>query len=207
MNTRQSCGPSSRGQITWPFQGLSSYSTWVFLFMKTRILRPLHPHFPKMEGGGDSNSPVQLYLAALISLTILTKKTCKECYSVFLSSGISPSCQTLGKSWEWMWDIPIISWCSCLWRQYRASVIWMRSRSPILQQRFCVRIQWSNLLNPILFSRALLPALSCVQTCLLHLLDISWEVDDLPLFLKIKLPELLLSMAQDNISVHDVAIR
>ncbi|XP_056909607.1 zinc finger ZZ-type and EF-hand domain-containing protein 1 [Takifugu flavidus] len=54
--------------------------------------------------------------------------------------------------------------------------------------------------------KALLPALSCVQTCLLHLLDISWEVDDLPLFLKIKLPELLLSMAQDNISVHDVAI-
>uniref|UniRef100_H3CSZ8 Zinc finger ZZ-type and EF-hand domain containing 1 n=1 Tax=Tetraodon nigroviridis TaxID=99883 RepID=H3CSZ8_TETNG len=57
-----------------------------------------------------------------------------------------------------------------------------------------------------LSEKALLPALSCVQTCLLHLLDISWEVDDLPLFLKIRLPELLLSMAQDNISVHDVAI-
>lgn len=55
--------------------------------------------------------------------------------------------------------------------------------------------------------RALLPALSCVQTCLLHLLDISWEVHDLRLFLDIKLPELLLSMSQENISVHDIAIR
>ncbi|KAM9348292.1 zinc finger ZZ-type and EF-hand domain-containing protein 1 [Symphorus nematophorus] len=54
--------------------------------------------------------------------------------------------------------------------------------------------------------KALLPALSCVQTCLLHLLDMSWEVHDLPLFLNIKLPELLLSMAQENISVHDIAI-
>uniref|UniRef100_A0A1A8QPS9 Zinc finger, ZZ-type with EF hand domain 1 n=4 Tax=Nothobranchiidae TaxID=405002 RepID=A0A1A8QPS9_9TELE len=53
---------------------------------------------------------------------------------------------------------------------------------------------------------ALLPALSCVQTCLLHLLDINWEVQDLPLFLNIKLPELLLSMSQENISIHDVAI-
>lgn len=83
----------------------------------------------------------------------------------------------------------------------------MRSKSPVVQQRFCVWVQWCNLLTPVVLSRALLPALSCVQTCLLHLLDISWEVDDLPLFLKIKLPELLLSMAQDNISVHDVAIR
>lgn len=60
---------------------------------------------------------------------------------------------------------------------------------------------------PILLSRALLPALSCVQTCLLHLLDMNWEVHDLPLFLKIKLPDLLLSMAKDNISVHDIAVR
>ncbi|XP_051256250.1 zinc finger ZZ-type and EF-hand domain-containing protein 1 isoform X2 [Dicentrarchus labrax] len=54
--------------------------------------------------------------------------------------------------------------------------------------------------------KALLPALSCVQTCLLHLLDMNWEVHDLPLFLTIKLPDLLLSMAQENISVHDIAI-
>ncbi|XP_062414058.1 zinc finger ZZ-type and EF-hand domain-containing protein 1 isoform X3 [Pungitius pungitius] len=54
--------------------------------------------------------------------------------------------------------------------------------------------------------KALLPALSCVQTCLLHLLDISWEVHDLDLFLNIKLPDLLLSMSQENISVHDIAI-
>ncbi|KAF7655072.1 hypothetical protein LDENG_00061510 [Lucifuga dentata] len=54
--------------------------------------------------------------------------------------------------------------------------------------------------------KALLPGLSCVQTCLLHLLDMSWEVHDLPLFLKINLPDLLLSMSQENISVHDVAI-
>ncbi|XP_061557820.1 zinc finger ZZ-type and EF-hand domain-containing protein 1 isoform X2 [Phycodurus eques] len=54
--------------------------------------------------------------------------------------------------------------------------------------------------------KALLPALSCVQTCLLHLLDLNWDVHDIPLFLKIKLPELLLSMSQENISVHDIAI-
>ncbi|XP_062261903.1 zinc finger ZZ-type and EF-hand domain-containing protein 1 isoform X1 [Platichthys flesus] len=54
--------------------------------------------------------------------------------------------------------------------------------------------------------KALLPALSCVQTCLLHLLDMNWEVHDLPLFLNIKLPDLLLSMSQENISVHDIAI-
>ncbi|KAK5859119.1 hypothetical protein PBY51_003209 [Eleginops maclovinus] len=53
--------------------------------------------------------------------------------------------------------------------------------------------------------KALLPALSCVQTVLLHLLDMSWEVHDLPLFLDIKLPDLLLSMSQENISVHDIA--
>ncbi|KAM9846213.1 zinc finger ZZ-type and EF-hand domain-containing protein 1 [Aulostomus maculatus] len=63
-------------------------------------------------------------------------------------------------------------------------------------------VQGFNNLN----EKALLPALSCVQTCLLHLLDMSWDIQDLPLFLNIKLPELLLSMSQENISVHDIAI-
>lgn len=63
------------------------------------------------------------------------------------------------------------------------------------------------LISYFLFRRVLLPALSCVQTCLLHLLDMSWEVLDLPLFEDIKLPELLLAMSQENISVHDIAIR
>ncbi|KAJ8343042.1 hypothetical protein SKAU_G00329700 [Synaphobranchus kaupii] len=54
--------------------------------------------------------------------------------------------------------------------------------------------------------KALLPALSCVQTCLLHLLDMSWETQDLSLFLDIRLPDLLLTMSQENISVHDIAI-
>ncbi|XP_061904470.1 zinc finger ZZ-type and EF-hand domain-containing protein 1 isoform X2 [Entelurus aequoreus] len=63
-------------------------------------------------------------------------------------------------------------------------------------------VQGFNSLN----EKALLPALSCVQTCLLHLLDMNWHVHDLPLFLNIKLPELLLSMSQENISVHDIAI-
>ncbi|XP_034034875.1 zinc finger ZZ-type and EF-hand domain-containing protein 1 [Thalassophryne amazonica] len=54
--------------------------------------------------------------------------------------------------------------------------------------------------------KALLPALSCVQTCLLHLLDVSWDIQDLPFFVKIKLPDLLLNMSQENISVHDIAI-
>ena len=62
-------------------------------------------------------------------------------------------------------------------------------------------------LLPPVVPRALLPALSCVQTCLLHLLDMSWEVQDLALFQQIKLPDLLLNMSQDNISVHDIAIR
>ncbi|XP_035999307.1 zinc finger ZZ-type and EF-hand domain-containing protein 1 isoform X3 [Fundulus heteroclitus] len=54
--------------------------------------------------------------------------------------------------------------------------------------------------------KALLPALSCVQSCFLHLLDMNWEVQDLPLFQSIKLPDLLLTMSQENISVHDIAI-
>ncbi|MGH0151979.1 UNVERIFIED_CONTAM: hypothetical protein FKN15_040264 [Acipenser sinensis] len=57
-----------------------------------------------------------------------------------------------------------------------------------------------------LHDKTLLPALSCVQTCLLHLLDMSWEVQDLSLFIDIKLPDLLLTMSQENISVHDIAI-
>ncbi|XP_051521186.1 zinc finger ZZ-type and EF-hand domain-containing protein 1-like isoform X1 [Myxocyprinus asiaticus] len=63
-------------------------------------------------------------------------------------------------------------------------------------------VQGFNTLN----EKVLLPALSCVQTCLLHLLDMSWEAEDLPLFLDIKLPDLLLTMSQENISVHDIAI-
>ncbi|XP_049325560.1 zinc finger ZZ-type and EF-hand domain-containing protein 1 [Astyanax mexicanus] len=63
-------------------------------------------------------------------------------------------------------------------------------------------VQGFNALN----DKVLLPALSCAQTCLLHLLDMSWEVQDLPLFLDIKLPDLLLTMSQENISVHDIAI-
>uniref|UniRef100_A0A8C1FJB6 Zinc finger ZZ-type and EF-hand domain containing 1 n=1 Tax=Cyprinus carpio carpio TaxID=630221 RepID=A0A8C1FJB6_CYPCA len=63
-------------------------------------------------------------------------------------------------------------------------------------------VQSFNALN----DKALLPALSCVQTCLLHLLDMSWEAEDLSLFLDIKLPDLLLTMSQENISVHDIAI-
>ncbi|XP_039612710.1 zinc finger ZZ-type and EF-hand domain-containing protein 1 isoform X1 [Polypterus senegalus] len=54
--------------------------------------------------------------------------------------------------------------------------------------------------------KSLLPALSCVQTCLLHLLDMSWEVQDLSLFNDIKLADLLFTMSQENISVHDMAI-
>lgn len=54
--------------------------------------------------------------------------------------------------------------------------------------------------------RSLLPALSCVQTCLLHLLDMSWEPSDLAFFIEIKLADLLLTMSQENISSHDSAI-
>lgn len=54
--------------------------------------------------------------------------------------------------------------------------------------------------------KALLPGLSCVQTCLLHLLDMNWDVQDLSLFSSVKLPDLLLTMSQENISVHDIAI-
>ncbi|XP_069741096.1 zinc finger ZZ-type and EF-hand domain-containing protein 1 isoform X2 [Narcine bancroftii] len=53
---------------------------------------------------------------------------------------------------------------------------------------------------------SLLPSLSCVQTCLLHLLDSSWEPLDMEFFNDIKLPDLLLSMSQENISIHDSAI-
>ncbi|GCC35998.1 hypothetical protein chiPu_0014488 [Chiloscyllium punctatum] len=54
--------------------------------------------------------------------------------------------------------------------------------------------------------RSLLPALSCVQTCLLHLLDMGWEPLDMPFFHEIKLPDFLLAMSQENISIHDSAI-
>ncbi|XP_039110431.1 zinc finger ZZ-type and EF-hand domain-containing protein 1 isoform X2 [Hyaena hyaena] len=54
--------------------------------------------------------------------------------------------------------------------------------------------------------RSLLPALSCVQTALLHLLDMGWEPGDLAFFADIQLPDLLMKMSQENISVHDSAI-
>lgn len=54
--------------------------------------------------------------------------------------------------------------------------------------------------------RSLLAALSCVQTTLLHMLDMSWEPQDLPFFQSIDLPELLLSMSQENISTHDSVV-
>ncbi|XP_069082790.1 zinc finger ZZ-type and EF-hand domain-containing protein 1 isoform X1 [Pleurodeles waltl] len=54
--------------------------------------------------------------------------------------------------------------------------------------------------------RSLLPALSCVQTSLLHLLDMSWEPSDLAFFVEINLPDLLLTMSQENISTHDSVI-
>ncbi|XP_059989649.1 zinc finger ZZ-type and EF-hand domain-containing protein 1 isoform X5 [Lagenorhynchus albirostris] len=54
--------------------------------------------------------------------------------------------------------------------------------------------------------RSLLPALSCVQTALLHLLDMGWEPSDLTFFVDIQLPDLLMKMSQENISVHDSVI-
>ncbi|XP_006899819.1 PREDICTED: zinc finger ZZ-type and EF-hand domain-containing protein 1 [Elephantulus edwardii] len=54
--------------------------------------------------------------------------------------------------------------------------------------------------------RSLLPALSCVQTALLHLLDMGWEPNDLSFFVDIQLPDLLMSMSQENISIHDSVI-
>ncbi|KAM5273501.1 zinc finger ZZ-type and EF-hand domain-containing protein 1 [Ctenodactylus gundi] len=54
--------------------------------------------------------------------------------------------------------------------------------------------------------RSLLPALSCVQTALLHLLDMGWEPSDLAFFVDIQLPDLLMKMSQDNISIHDSMI-
>ncbi|XP_072475032.1 zinc finger ZZ-type and EF-hand domain-containing protein 1 isoform X2 [Notamacropus eugenii] len=54
--------------------------------------------------------------------------------------------------------------------------------------------------------RSLLPALSCVQASLLHLLDMGWEPSDLPFLLEIRLPELLMAMSQENISLHDSVI-
>ncbi|KAK7804179.1 hypothetical protein U0070_022487 [Myodes glareolus] len=54
--------------------------------------------------------------------------------------------------------------------------------------------------------RSLLPALSCIQTALLHLLDMGWEPSDLAFFVDIQLPDLLMNMSQENISVHDSVI-
>ncbi|XP_007425988.1 zinc finger ZZ-type and EF-hand domain-containing protein 1 [Python bivittatus] len=54
--------------------------------------------------------------------------------------------------------------------------------------------------------KSLLPALSCVQTCLLHLLDMGWEANDLSFFIDIQLPRLLITMSQENISTHDKII-
>uniref|UniRef100_A0A8C7E9K7 Zinc finger ZZ-type and EF-hand domain containing 1 n=1 Tax=Nothoprocta perdicaria TaxID=30464 RepID=A0A8C7E9K7_NOTPE len=54
--------------------------------------------------------------------------------------------------------------------------------------------------------RSLLPALSCVQTTLLHLLDMSWEPSDLSFFVEIQLPYLLMTTSQENISIHDSVI-
>ncbi|XP_037350281.1 zinc finger ZZ-type and EF-hand domain-containing protein 1 isoform X1 [Talpa occidentalis] len=54
--------------------------------------------------------------------------------------------------------------------------------------------------------RSLLPALSCVQTAVLHLLDMGWEPSDLTFFVDIQLPELLMKMSQENISVYDSVI-
>ncbi|XP_044939088.1 zinc finger ZZ-type and EF-hand domain-containing protein 1 isoform X1 [Mustela putorius furo] len=54
--------------------------------------------------------------------------------------------------------------------------------------------------------RSLLPALSCVQTALLHFLDMGWEPGDLAFFVDIQLPHLLMKMSQENISVHDSVI-
>ncbi|XP_033027640.1 zinc finger ZZ-type and EF-hand domain-containing protein 1 isoform X1 [Lacerta agilis] len=51
--------------------------------------------------------------------------------------------------------------------------------------------------------KSLLPALSCVQTSLLHLLDMGWEPSDLSFFVDIQLPRLLISMSRENISTHD----
>lgn len=56
-------------------------------------------------------------------------------------------------------------------------------------------------------SRSLLPAFSCVQTALLHLLDMGWEPSDLAFFVDIQLPDLLMKTSQENISVHDSVIR
>lgn len=58
----------------------------------------------------------------------------------------------------------------------------------------------------VFFFRSLLPALSCVQTALLHLLDMSWEPNDLSFFVEIQLPHLLMATSQENISIHDSVI-
>ncbi|XP_053310913.1 zinc finger ZZ-type and EF-hand domain-containing protein 1 isoform X2 [Spea bombifrons] len=54
--------------------------------------------------------------------------------------------------------------------------------------------------------RSLLPALSCVQVALLHMMDMSWEPQDISFFVSIDLPDLLLAMSQENISTHDSVV-
>ncbi|KAG8452015.1 hypothetical protein GDO86_003990 [Hymenochirus boettgeri] len=54
--------------------------------------------------------------------------------------------------------------------------------------------------------RSLHPGLSCIQTALLHMLDMSWETIDLSFFLSIDLPDLLFSMSQENISTYDSTV-
>ncbi|XP_042298804.1 zinc finger ZZ-type and EF-hand domain-containing protein 1-like isoform X2 [Sceloporus undulatus] len=54
--------------------------------------------------------------------------------------------------------------------------------------------------------KSLLPALSCVQTSFLHLLDMGWEPSDLSFFVDIQLPRLLLAMSRENISTHDSVV-
>ncbi|XP_077167465.1 zinc finger ZZ-type and EF-hand domain-containing protein 1 isoform X1 [Paroedura picta] len=54
--------------------------------------------------------------------------------------------------------------------------------------------------------KSLLPALSCVQASLLHLLDMGWEPRDLSFFVEIQLPQLLMTISQENISTHESII-
>ncbi|XP_048374688.1 zinc finger ZZ-type and EF-hand domain-containing protein 1 isoform X2 [Sphaerodactylus townsendi] len=54
--------------------------------------------------------------------------------------------------------------------------------------------------------KSLLPALSCMQASLLHLLDMGWKPRDLSFFVEIQLPQLLMTMSQENISTHDSVV-
>uniref|UniRef100_A0A6J0V4H1 Zinc finger ZZ-type and EF-hand domain-containing protein 1 isoform X1 n=1 Tax=Pogona vitticeps TaxID=103695 RepID=A0A6J0V4H1_9SAUR len=54
--------------------------------------------------------------------------------------------------------------------------------------------------------KSLLPALSCVQTSLLYLLDMGWEPSDLSFFVDLQLPRLLIAMSRENISTHESTV-